>query len=142
MIRYSVTISPRILAGLRREAGATAPAECCGALIGVTHEDSIEIRTMIPVTNLAPDHDSFLIDAGTVLRLERQAACAGVQVVGFYHSHPTTTAEPSAADLEHAAPGYVHLIVDAPRGIVRCWSVRDDRSGFHEVDVALLAGAA
>jgi proteasome lid subunit RPN8/RPN11 len=142
MIRYSVTISPRILAGLRREAGATAPAECCGALIGVTHDDSIEIRMMIPVTNVAHDHTAFRIDAPTVLRLERQAVCAGVQVVGFYHSHPTTTAEPSAADLENAVPGYVHLIVDVPRSRVRCWRLRDDRSGFHELDVALLAGAA
>lgn len=142
MIRYSVTIAPRILAGLRREAGATAPAECCGALIGVTHGDSIEIRTMIPVTNVAHDHAAFRIDAPTVLRLERQAACAGVQVVGFYHSHPTTSAEPSAADLENAVPGYVHLIVDVPRSRVRCWRLRDDRSGFHELDVALLAGAA
>lgn len=142
MVRYSVTIPPRILAGLRREAGATAPAECCGALIGLRQRDELEIRTLIPVPNAAGDHSSFLIDAPTVMRLERQAACAGVQVVGFYHSHPSTSAEPSPKDLELAVPGYVYLIVDVARGSLRCWRLRDDRSGFHELNVALLAGAA
>lgn len=139
---YSVTIAPRILAGLRREAGLTGPAECCGALIGLRQGDDIEIRTLIPVVNAAVDHSSFLIDAATVLRLERQAACAGVQVVGFYHSHPATSAEPSQKDLELAVPGYVYVIIDVPRGSIRCWRLRDDRSGFEELRVAMLAGAA
>lgn len=139
---YSVTIAPRILAGLRREAGATAPMECCGALIGAVGSREIEVRTLIPVPNTAPDHSSFFIDAPTVLRLERQAACAGVQVVGFYHSHPTTSAEPSSRDLELAVPGYMYVIIDVPRGSIRCWRLRDDRSGFDELRVSLLAGAA
>ena len=142
MSRYSVTIAPRILAGLRREAGLTGPAECCGALIGLATGEEIEIRTLIPVANTALDHSSFLIDAATVLRLERQAACAGMQVVGFYHSHPTTAAQPSPADLERAVPGYVYVIIDVPRGSIRCWRLHDDRSGFHELRVSLLAGAA
>jgi desampylase len=139
---YPVTIAPRILSALRREAGSTGPAECCGALIGVARSNELEIRTLIPVENLAADHSSFLIDAATVLRLERQAACAGLEVVGFYHSHPTSTAEPSARDLEEAVPGYLYVIIDAPRGAIRCWRLLDDRSGFHELPISLLAGAA
>ena len=142
MSRYSVTIAPRISAGLRREAGLTGPAECCGALIGLATGAEIEIRTLIPVANAALDHASFLIDAATVLRLERQAACAGMQVVGFYHSHPTTAAQPSPTDLELAVPGYVYVIIDVARGSIRCWRLHDDRSGFHELRVSLLAGAA
>jgi proteasome lid subunit RPN8/RPN11 len=143
MDRYSVIIPPRILAGLRREAGATAPAECCGALVGVRHNAELEIRTLIPVANEAHDaHEHYLIDAHTVLRLERQAACAGLQVLGFYHSHPTTTAEPSARDLELASPGYVYLIVDAQAGAVRAWRLMDDRSAFRELTLTPLAGAA
>lgn len=143
MSRYSVTIPPRILAGLRREAGATAPAECCGALVGLNHGQDLEIRTLIPLTNEAHDHHrQYLIEAHTVLRLERQAVAAGLQVVGFYHSHVTTNAEPSAQDLELASPGYVYLIVDVRCGVIRGWRLADDRSAFHEVSVAQLAGAA
>lgn len=142
MGRYSVTIAPRILAGLRREAGLTGPAECCGALMGTATGEEIEIRTLIPVANAALDHSSFLIEASAVLRLERQASCAGMQVVGFYHSHPTTSPEPSATDLELAVPGYVYVIIDVCRGRIRCWRLHDDRSGFDELHISLLAGAA
>ena len=142
MNRYSVTLSPRIVAGLRRQAAAAVPAECCGALVGVAQTSDIEVRNLIPVENAAADHSRYLIDADMVLRLERQCACAGLQVVGFYHSHPTTDPEPSPLDLELACPGYVYLIVDATRGALRCWRLRDDRSGFAELPVALLAGAA
>jgi len=131
-----------VLAGLRRETGAAAPAECCGALIGVRADREIEVRTLIPVPNEAADHASYRIDAEVVRRLERQAACAGLHVVGFYHSHPTSHAEPSAKDLELALPGYIYLIVDASAGAVRCWRLRDDRSAFTELPVELLAGAA
>ena len=142
MDRYSVTLPPRILAGLRRETGAAAPAECCGALIGMSRGHDIEIRTLIPVPNAAPDPGSYQIDAHTVHRLERQADCAGLHVVGFYHSHPHSPATPSPRDLELAWPGYVYLIVDACAGTVACWRLRDDRSGFMQLDVAMLAGAA
>lgn len=142
MARYSVTLPPRVLAGVRRETGAAAPAECCGALIGQLHGSDIEVRTLVPVPNEADGHTRYAIDADVVLRLERQAECAGQQVVGFYHSHPVTTAEPSPMDLELAAPGYVYLIVDARAGTVRCWRLLDDRSGFTELPVKVLAGAA
>lgn len=142
MLRYSVTLPPRVLAGLRRETGAAAPAECCGALIGLVAGHDIEVRTLIPVPNGAHDRATYHIDADVVVRLERQAVCAGLQVLGFYHSHPTTPAEPSRRDLEQASPGYVYLIVDAQAGAVRCWKLRDDRSGFSELPVQLLAGAA
>jgi proteasome lid subunit RPN8/RPN11 len=142
MARNSVTIPPRIIAGLRRQAVATAPAECCGALIGVVRGTVIDVRTLIPVENAATSATHYHIDAETVLRLERQAACAGLHVVGFYHSHPEHAAEPSATDLELACPGYVHLIVQTDTGSVRGWRLRDDRSGFRELNVAAFEGAA
>jgi proteasome lid subunit RPN8/RPN11 len=143
MDRYSVNVPPRILAGLRREAGATAPAECCGALVGLRRGVELEIRTLIPVMNEASDHHrQYVIGAHTVLRLERQAACAGLQVVGFYHSHPGAVAEPSPLDLQLASPGYIYMIVAARDGAVRAWRLAEDRGAFLELPVSLLAGAA
>jgi desampylase len=143
MMRNSVTVPPRILAGLRRHAAAAAPAECCGALIGVAHGTSVQIRCQIPVENGSAAPDEYHIGAETVLRLERQAECAGVQVVGFYHSHPAAGAVPSAMDLDLACPGYIHLIVDASTGAIRAWRLRTDRSGFDELPLAApLQGAA
>jgi desampylase len=138
-----VTVPPRVLAGLRRHAAAARPAECCGALIGSIGRECTEIRSLIPVPNSALRHDRYLMDAGAVLRIERQAAATGLHVVGFYHSHPFGSAVPSAADLELACPGYLYLIVGGPPGDVRCWRLRDDRRGFAEVGlVDAVAGAA
>jgi proteasome lid subunit RPN8/RPN11 len=128
---------------LRRHAAAALPAECCGALIGVAGAGRTEIRTMIPVANAARRPDRYRIDAATVLRLERQAGRTGLHVVGFYHSHPRGTAVPSAVDLELAFPGYLYLIIDAHCGELRGWRLRDDRSGFHELELRNpVAGAA
>jgi desampylase len=139
MARYPVTVPPRIIAGLRRHAAAALPAECCGALIGVLAGGRAEIRTLIPLPGIAPDR--YFIDAGTVLRLERQAQCTGLAVVGFYHSHPHGAATPSPTDLELAVPGYIYVIVG--EGCVRAWKLRDDRTAFTELDLRTpLAGAA
>lgn len=97
---------------------------------------------MIPLANDSERADRYLIEAATVLRLERQAASAGLHVVGFYHSHPAGRAEPSATDLELASPGYIYAIVGPSCGSVRLWQLRDDRGGFDELRLDLLAGAA
>jgi proteasome lid subunit RPN8/RPN11 len=128
---------------LRRHAAAVLPAECCGALIGASGAGRTEIRTLIPVANAARRPDRYRIDAATVLRLERQAGRTGLYVVGFYHSHPRGTAVPSAADLELACPGYLYLIIGMHCGELRGWRLRDDRSGFHELELRHpIAGAA
>lgn len=142
MIQYSVTIPPRVVAGLRRHAAAAMPAECCGALIGHIAGTAMEVRTMIPLENTSGRTDRYVIDADVVLRLERQAACAGVQLVGFYHSHPAGPPEPSPTDLALASPGFLYVIVRPHDGSLRGWRLRDDRRGFMELPVSLLAGAA
>ena len=45
-----------------------------------------------------------------------KAFASAESIVGFYHSHPTTSAEPSSRDLELAVPGYMYVIIDVPRG--------------------------
>lgn len=156
MTSNRVTIPARVLSGVRRQAIAAAPAECCGALIGVAAGRDVEVRMLIPAQNAAAEPTRYEITPASVLRLERQAACAGLQLVGFYHSHPpdaaanvavtgeaADTARPSSTDLELACPGYVYMIVQVGAGAVRCWRLQPDRSGFAELRIdAPLPGAA
>jgi proteasome lid subunit RPN8/RPN11 len=130
----------RIAAGLRRHAAAAAPLECCGALIGRTHCGRTVLRAALPLENRAAAH-GYLISAPTVRRLELRAARAGLEVVGFYHSHPRGGPVPSRADLELAWPGYVYAIVDVIGGAVRCWRLRHDRTAFAELSLALALAA-
>jgi desampylase len=143
MALTSITVPPRVAAGLRRHAAAALPAECCGALIGTLGPAVTAVRALIPLTNTAADPDRYHIEAATVRRLERQAARAGLHVVGFYHSHPRGSATPSGTDLELACPGYLYVIIAPADGELRAWRLQDDRSGFAElVLLQPAAGAA
>jgi proteasome lid subunit RPN8/RPN11 len=108
-------------------ARATRPAECCGLLLGHARgggDDGPEIVTAVAASNLSADRNRFLLDPKDHIAARRRARAGGLAVVGFYHSHPRSSAEPSASDLAEAAyPDLVHLIVslvgDEPR--LRLW---------------------
>ena len=114
---------------------AARPREACGALLGRCEYGSYwEIGTVIPVANLATDATrEFLIPAERVRDLERQAASANLQLVGFFHSHPGGPAQPSATDHQRAWPGYLYGIVDANAGEVRFFTLEPDRCVLVEV---------
>jgi len=86
----------------------TAPAECCGLLVGIGETIAEAVRTK----NVDVNPDRFEIDAGDHIRARRAARARGREVLGFYHSHPRSAAVPSAADRAEASyPGHLYLIV-------------------------------
>ena len=86
-----------------------APAECCGLLLG-TASSVVEAAR---AKNIADDPSArFVIDPKDHLDGRRGARTRGLEVVGFYHSHPRSPAVPSATDRAEATyPGYLYLIV-------------------------------
>ena len=86
-----------------------APAECCGLLLGSPASIVEAARTR----NIAEDPDSrFLIDPKDHIDGRKEARRRSLEVVGFYHSHPRSPAEPSARDREEAGyPDDLYLIV-------------------------------
>lgn len=119
------------------------PHECCGFLIGHLVNRSRRVVRVQPVANAREDearHNRYLIAPDTFMRTERQARKDGLDVVGFYHSHPDAPARPSAFDTEQAWPWYVYLIVSIQQGrseIMTAWELQDDRSQFNEVSVTI-----
>jgi proteasome lid subunit RPN8/RPN11 len=86
----------------------TAPAECCGLLLG-TPDSITEARR---ARNLASNPNRFLIDPKDHVEARREGRSLGLDVVGFYHSHPHSAAVPSATDLAEASyPDHLYLIV-------------------------------
>jgi proteasome lid subunit RPN8/RPN11 len=75
------------------------PAECCGVLLGT----SGEITEAVPTRNLTDDPNRFLIDPKNHIDARREGRRRGLEIVGFYHSHPRSAAVPSAADLADAS---------------------------------------
>lgn len=130
-----------VISGTSRRA---YPEEGCGFLIGPGPGEVTEAWTAM---NQHPDPDQkqsrFRIDPGDLMVVERKLDGGDEVLVGFFHSHPDSPAEPSKTDLELAWPGYLYLIQTATGGEpgeVRGWRLRDDRSGFDEVEVVEATG--
>ncbi len=84
------------------------PRECCGLLIGTGGRIDGACRSR----NLESGETRFTIDPRDHFAAIRQARASGREVLGVYHSHPSTPAEPSARDLAEASyPEYLYLIV-------------------------------
>ena len=58
----------------------------------------------------------FSVTSEDVLSAEKAAREQGLEVVGWYHSHPDHPARPSEYDREHAWPWYSYIIVSVQIG--------------------------
>jgi proteasome lid subunit RPN8/RPN11 len=86
----------------------TAPAECCGMLIG----RAAEIVAAVRAANVADTPTRYEIDPKDHIEARREARARGLEVVGFYHSHPHSDARPSPTDVAEATyENHVYLIV-------------------------------
>jgi len=122
------------LVALRRHAGRIYPNECCGALLGPAPG---RVTRAFPLDNTFPDQQRrrFLVGPEEYRRAEVRAGDMGLQLLGFYHSHPDHPAEPSQFDLDHAWPNLSYLIVSVRQGQpkeARSWRLKIDRSAFEE----------
>jgi proteasome lid subunit RPN8/RPN11 len=87
------------------------PDECCGLLIG----SPARIEQAHRARNLDASPSRFLIDPQDHFAAIHAARARGLVVVGVYHSHPATLADPSPTDVAEASYSeYVYVIV-SPR---------------------------
>jgi proteasome lid subunit RPN8/RPN11 len=101
-------VAGAVLDAVVAHAREAAPAECCGLLVGGSDEIVDAIRTR----NTAADASRFLIDPKDHIDGRRAARRRGLDVVGFYHSHPRSPAEPSETDVSEASyTDHFYLIV-------------------------------
>ena len=104
------------------------PNEVCGWLAG----EGNRVRRVYLVPNVAEDpRATFRMNPEIQLSTMREIKDLGLELTGTYHSHPRTTAFPSAKDRELAAyPRSLHLIVslatDEPE--VRCYRISEEGS--------------
>jgi proteasome lid subunit RPN8/RPN11 len=113
-------------AAIRTEGENAYPSECCGIMLGVItesrgpgEEDIKRVEETIPVANAwepEEQYHRFKIDSGDMMKAELAARKRGLDVLGFYHSHPDHPARPSDYDRDSALPFYSYIILGVERG--------------------------
>jgi proteasome lid subunit RPN8/RPN11 len=124
----------------------TYPHECCGALFGrdrgleVEQDRPRSILEVFPLVNRRADspQNRFSVTARDVIEAEKKAEARGLEVVGWYHSHPDHPARPSEYDREHAWPWYSYIIVSVEKGVAKTmasWRLQEDRAKYAEEQI-------
>jgi proteasome lid subunit RPN8/RPN11 len=89
---------------IRRHGEQTYPHECCGVLLGRMEGDTRKVEAVIACGNTRSDRpaDRFNIAPQELIRAQRDARARGLDIVGFYHSHPDCAAQWSLTDFAEA----------------------------------------
>lgn len=111
----------------------TYPAEACGILIGTLSGDMRTVTEVWPAKNELSSKSSYEIDPETLFHAFTYAEQNGLEVVGFYHSHPFWSADASEIDKARANyPGLSYLIYSIPKNEMKSFYF-DGRRLIHEL---------
>ncbi len=123
---------------IRGHGRETYPHECCGAMLG--RDGVVTEACPLPNTTEEGPRRRFLVRPQDYRAAERRASERGLELLGFYHSHPDHPARPSQYDLDHAWPVFSYVIVSVRDGVAQeltSWRLHEDRSAFDEEPVTL-----
>lgn len=102
-----------VLDAIEQHARRAAPYECCGLLIG----RASRIDEAVPVENRAADRvRHYEIDPRDYFAAIKRCRGTARAVVGAYHSHPRSAAEPSETDLAAAFADFLFVIAGPVAG--------------------------
>ena len=159
-IQPTLKMSAEIAQKIREHGAQGYPNECCGALLGRDADATStattgagvslparEILALFPLVNRREDspRNRFSVTAEDVRDSEKAAREKGLDVVGWYHSHPDHPARPSQYDREHAWPWYSYIIVSVANGKpqeMTSWRLSDDRSDYACEEIAIRDSAS
>ncbi len=157
---FQLWMSHDVAERIRRHGAETFPHECCGALLGrdsvaaekasargeTPSKETREVLELFPLVNRRDDspRNRFAVTADDVRDAEKAASQHGLEVIGWYHSHPDHPARPSDFDREHAWPWYSYVIVSVMAGKpadMTSWRLNDDRLNYSPEGIEIRKGA-
>jgi len=97
-------LSESIYNALRTHGEETYPHECCGVLLGRSQDGENAVEDAVRAGNTRTDtaHNRYHIAPQELIRIQRQGRERGLDIVGFYHSHPDHPAQWSQTDFAEA----------------------------------------
>ncbi len=148
----SLLCLPRaVLEDMRAHGEEAWPRESCGALLGKpllgkSGPEGWQIETLVRATNARTDsaRDRYEIAPAELVQIAQEARSRGLEIAGFYHSHPDHPAQWSATDFAEAHwLGASYVITEVAQGkaaITRAWllagtSEEDKRFAAQEIRI-------
>lgn len=104
---------------IRSHGEETYPHECCGVLLGLPTPQGWRVEDSVRAGNTRTDsaHNRYQIAPVELVRIQRGAREKGLEIAGFYHSHPDHPAQWSPTDFAEAHwLGCSYVITSVARG--------------------------
>jgi proteasome lid subunit RPN8/RPN11 len=97
-------LNEQVYHAIRRHGEETYPHECCGVLLGRSVDGANEVDEAVRAGNTRTDsaHNRYNIAPQELVKIQRQGRERGLDIVGFYHSHPDHPAQWSKTDFAEA----------------------------------------
>jgi proteasome lid subunit RPN8/RPN11 len=113
------------------------PKEACGILLNHS-EKARHIKEVYPTKNISSEDQAkrYLVDPNEFIDADKWADEQGLDICGFYHSHPDHPSAPSEYDRKMAWEGYLYLILSIKGGKyqdARAWIYDSDEEDFREL---------
>jgi proteasome lid subunit RPN8/RPN11 len=97
-----------VLEAIVDHARREAPNECCGLLVGAGNA----VDRAVPTRNAAQSRTRYLVDPSDHFALIRELRGTAHDIIGAYHSHPSSPAIPSPTDIAGAwGADFLYVIV-------------------------------
>jgi proteasome lid subunit RPN8/RPN11 len=152
---------------IRKHGEQTYPYECCGFLIGTSEGGVNVLREVYPADNewdesigktetlgegipaasrqyaaarLESHANRYWITADQYRRADAYADRSGLQIIGYYHSHPDHPAEPSGYDFDHscfANQSYMIVAVEGGKAAALNSFTKPDYEKFEPEEIIL-----
>ena len=122
LTQTTLRMSGEVYETIRQHGERTYPHECCGVLLGRPGEDGNAVEAAIEAGNTRTDsaHNRYNIAPQELIRIQRQGRERGLDIVGFYHSHPDHPAQWSKTDFEEAHwIGCSYVITSVEKGTAK-----------------------
>ena len=107
---------------IRAHAEETYPHECCGVLLGHATSEGWRVQSGVRAGNTRTDsaHNRYHIAPVELVKIQREASKQGMDIAGFYHSHPDHPAQWSPTDFAEAHwIGCSYVITEVAQGKAR-----------------------
>jgi proteasome lid subunit RPN8/RPN11 len=115
-------LSRQVYDAIRQHGEETYPHECCGVLLGKSADSVNDVEDAVRAGNIRTDsaHNRYQIAPQELVKIQRLGRERGLDIVGFYHSHPDHPAQWSQTDFAEAHwLGCSYVITAVEKGAAR-----------------------